>query len=100
LKAAFEKGAAMRGDPANIRLLNSALTNELTAVNPYSLHARMFQTWGCVRFGKIVHAEPIEEMNHADRLETKAFFFKALGEANHLQSAMGEMQNTGSGAEG
>jgi bacterioferritin len=166
----------MRGDPAIIRLLNAVLTNELTAVNQYFLHARMFQNWGYVRLGKIVYDESIEEMKHADRLikrilfldglpnlqdlnklrigetvpeameadlalelggrvtliegvrqselaedyvsrellkdilsdteehidflETQVALVKALGEANYLQSAMGEMENNGYGAAG
>jgi bacterioferritin len=166
----------MRGDPAIIRLLNAVLTNELTAVNQYFLHARMFQNWGYVRLGKIVYDESLEEMKHADRLikrilfleglpnlqdlnklrigetvpeameadlalelggrvtlmegvrqselsedyisrellkdilsdteehidflETQVALVKALGEANYLQSAMGEMENNGYGAKG
>ena len=36
----------MQGDRDIIRLLNAVLTNELTSVNQYFLHARIYQNWG------------------------------------------------------
>jgi bacterioferritin len=58
----------MKGDPHIIRLLNAQLTNELTAVNQYFLHARMYRHWGLAKLGKKEYDESIGEMKHADRL--------------------------------
>ncbi len=58
----------MKGDQKVIDLLNDVLTNELTAINQYFLHARMCETWGYERLWKKIRAESIDEMKHADQL--------------------------------
>lgn len=68
----------MKGDPRIIDLLNEVLTNELTAVNQYFLHARIVENWGYERLYAKFREESIDEMKDADRLIERILYLEGL----------------------
>jgi len=68
----------MQGDPLVIQLLQAQLKNELTAINQYFVHYRMFKHWGFERMAKKEHEESIGEMKHADALIERLLMLDAL----------------------
>ncbi|MGD9967030.1 MAG: bacterioferritin [Hyphomonadaceae bacterium] len=68
----------MKGDADVIKQLNKILTNELTSINQYFLHARMYEQEGYGKLGKKTYEESIEEMKHADRIVKRVLLIEGL----------------------
>ena len=82
----------MKGDADVIKKLNQILTNELSSINQYFLHARMYESDGYGKLGKKTYQESIEEMKHADKLIKRILLiegFPNLQNLNKLQIGEG-----------
>ena len=68
----------MKGNDEVLTLLNNLLTNELTAINQYFVHAKMCENWGFERLAQKIREESIDEMRHADQVITRILFLEGV----------------------
>ncbi len=68
----------MKSDPEVLRILNDLLTNELTAINQYFIHAKLCKHWGFEKLASKIHAESIDEMKHADQVIERILFLDGI----------------------
>lgn len=68
----------MKGDAKVIEFLNIILKNELTAINQYFLHSRIYGDWGLKELEEHEYGESVDEMKHADALIKRILFLEAL----------------------
>ena len=74
----------MQGDRRVIQQLNKVLTNELTAINQYFLHARLWKNWGFERLAKHEMDESMDEMKHADKLIARIILLDGMPNLQNL----------------
>jgi bacterioferritin len=74
----------MKGTTAVVDLLNQLLTNELTAINQYFIHAKMCENWGFDRLAAKVREESIDEMRHADLVISRILFLEGVPNLQRL----------------
>lgn len=66
----------MKGDPKVIEYLNKLLAGELTAIDQYFVHSRMYENWGYSRLAERVGHEMTDETGHADSLIKRILFLE------------------------
>jgi bacterioferritin len=81
----------MKGNAEIITILNELLTNELTAINQYFIHAKMCANWGYKRLAKRIRDESIDEMKHADEIIERILYLEGVPNLQRLnQLRVGE----------
>jgi len=75
----------MKGDPKLIKVLNSLLADELTAINQYMVHSEMCDAWGYDKLHKAIEKRAVVEMKHAEKLIGRILFLEGIPIVSELK---------------
>lgn len=74
----------MKGNEQVINQLNARLTEELTAINQYFVHAEMCENWRYKRLHEMIFKRSIQEMKHAEKLIARILFLEGTPIVSNL----------------
>jgi bacterioferritin len=86
LKIREQQEAIMKGDPKLIKVMNSLLADELTAINQYMVHSEMCDNWGYEKLHKLIEKRAVTEMKHAEKLIARILFLEGTPIVSDLKA--------------
>lgn len=96
----------MKGNEKVIEKLNFLLSDELTAVSQYMVHAEMCANWGYAKLAEKIEKRAIDEMKHAEKHIARILFLEGkpivsqLGKISIGQDVLIQLKNDHSAEEG